>query len=487
MNTRLLISVAASWLLLMAASNADANTHQVRSELVQKSLFYQRTITPPQGTSLSQRALLAVNAAAVEVGTYDPAEMQAAYDAALALDDYKPISDTAWTWSVDHWEFATRTTYTYDNDGRLIEVLGEQWDAVEWKLYSRSTTHYNGSGLQDTVTIQFRAGDVWENASRTIFSYDGGNFSSEVINQSWNMFGSMWVNASRITSTYASNMLDTSTQYLWDTDHWTLFGVTTFTYNGQGLLTETLTQSDFGGGLTNSSRTTTEYDNNDNDTLTVYENWGGSDWLPSTRIRRMFDGSGNEILTINDTWLVTMYTTISNDTSKYNPDNRVSEVVHVELFYSSDLSRTLYYYDDVNMTVTTVEQNWNPALQAAPTAEWTNDTKEITVYDEFATAVQIDANPHSPHYELGQNFPNPFNPTTVIHFSLPRGANVEISIYNLLGQQVTTLENGYHDPGIYETTWDGTDATGHTVSSGVYFYRLKTDTQVQTRKMLLLK
>ena len=487
MIKRQLISMMACSLLLLAATSTSASPHQAQSELVQKSLFYQRVITPPQGTSFAQRTLLAVNAAATELRMYDPVQLHEAYEAALATDNLQPISDTTWSWIVDHWEFATRTTFTYDGNGRLLETLSEQWDGNLWQLHARITVHYDGNGRQDTVTTQFRAADEWENAARMIFVYDGGSFESEMINQNWNVPGSMWVNVSRSTYTYASDLVDTRTSYLWDTDHWSLSSVITYTYNGQGQQTEALTQADLGGGLTNAYRTTDVYDSNGNDTLTVNENWGGSLWLASARVRRMFDGNNNEILTINDTWFGTMYMTVSNDTSKYNPDNRVAEVVHVELLFSSDLSRTLYYYDDANMTVTTVDQTWNPALQAAPAAAWENDLKTITVYQEYATSVQLDANPHSPRYELSQNFPNPFNPTTVIHFSLPRGADVNISIYNLLGQHVTTLENGYHDPGVYETTWDGTDAAGRAVPSGVYFYRLRAGPQTETRKMLLLK
>lgn len=86
-------------------------------------------------------------------------------------------------------------------------------------------------------------------------------------------------------------------------------------------------------------------------------------------------------------------------------------------------------------------------------------------------------------FELFQNFPNPFNPITVISYQLPAVSRVEISIYNILGQEVTTLVNRKQSAGIYKEKWD---ATGY--ASGVYFFRLKTDKGfVQTKKMLLMK
>ena len=90
-------------------------------------------------------------------------------------------------------------------------------------------------------------------------------------------------------------------------------------------------------------------------------------------------------------------------------------------------------------------------------------------------------------FELAQNYPNPFNPTTTIRFDLPKKSNVKLTIYNVLGQQVSTLFDGEQPAGEYAATWDGTSQTGVKVSSGTYFYKLEADGFVSTKKMLLLK
>ena len=90
-------------------------------------------------------------------------------------------------------------------------------------------------------------------------------------------------------------------------------------------------------------------------------------------------------------------------------------------------------------------------------------------------------------FVLEQNYPNPFNPTTTIRFSLPVAAEVELAIFNLLGQRVTTLVEGLRAAGRYTVVWDGRDDAGRPVASGVYFYRLQTDGFRETRKMLLVK
>ena len=88
---------------------------------------------------------------------------------------------------------------------------------------------------------------------------------------------------------------------------------------------------------------------------------------------------------------------------------------------------------------------------------------------------------------LVQNYPNPFNPTTTIEYNVPTRTHVTVEIFNLLGQHVRTLVDELKSAGSYKAEWNGTDATGKSVSTGVYLYRLKAGDFVETKKMLLLK
>ena len=91
-------------------------------------------------------------------------------------------------------------------------------------------------------------------------------------------------------------------------------------------------------------------------------------------------------------------------------------------------------------------------------------------------------------YALFANFPNPFNPSTSIEYALPEAAEVELVIYDVLGQTVQTLvANELQGAGYYHLTWDGRDQAGHGVSSGMNIYHLATQDFEQTRKMILLK
>jgi hypothetical protein len=85
------------------------------------------------------------------------------------------------------------------------------------------------------------------------------------------------------------------------------------------------------------------------------------------------------------------------------------------------------------------------------------------------------------------NYPNPFNPATYIMFTLEQSSDIQLDVYNILGQHVTTLVDEFMPAGTHQVMWDGRDASGVNVSSGIYFYRLSDGLSIQTRKMILLK
>jgi hypothetical protein len=85
------------------------------------------------------------------------------------------------------------------------------------------------------------------------------------------------------------------------------------------------------------------------------------------------------------------------------------------------------------------------------------------------------------------NYPNPFNPATTVMFNLVSASQVTLEVYNIMGQRVCTLVDGYRPPGRHEVTWHGTAADGTPAASGIYFCRLTTETEQKHLKMLLLR
>ena len=104
-----------------------------------------------------------------------------------------------------------------------------------------------------------------------------------------------------------------------------------------------------------------------------------------------------------------------------------------------------------------------------------------------STHIATDPPATPPTAELHPNYPNPFNGETAIRFTLPFSQEIDLAIYNLNGQQVTSLITGQRRAGPHSVRWNGRDDRGHPLASGLYFTRLRTGNQVTTRKLLLLR
>lgn len=142
---------------------------------------------------------------------------------------------------------------------------------------------------------------------------------------------------------------------------------------------------------------------------------------------------------------------------------------------------------------TTLEPQYYTWTDAnAQAGVWYYRLKQIDLNStvHYTDGIQVVNNPTSvgnegsvvKEYSLNQNFPNPFNPSTVIEFALPQAGFVSLKVYNLLGAEVATLVSSEMTAGRHSVSWNASD-----LASGVYLYRLKAGTFVQTRKLTLSK
>lgn len=119
--------------------------------------------------------------------------------------------------------------------------------------------------------------------------------------------------------------------------------------------------------------------------------------------------------------------------------------------------------------------------------QWGYSLFEIEVYNKITSGVNKEEDDLPFNFSLSNNYPNPFNPSTKIEYSLPKASNVKIEVYNSLGQLVNVLENSFRNAGKYNLVWNGFNSIGDPVSSGIYFYRMSAEGFTLVKKMILTK
>jgi hypothetical protein len=161
--------------------------------------------------------------------------------------------------------------------------------------------------------------------------------------------------------------------------------------------------------------------------------------------------------------------------------------------YRSEISGFL---PEVHVNEVTPYEQHTADVAASPDGRfiitWASDVNDGTGYNVCACEMETMDPPAgsempAPDIRLSQNYPNPFNPLTTIEFELSEPAYVCIDIYTVQGIPVIRLERKAREAGKHTVTWDGRDANGDQVSSGVYFYSLKSGSRTLTKKMLLVR
>ena len=165
-------------------------------------------------------------------------------------------------------------------------------------------------------------------------------------------------------------------------------------------------------------------------------------------------------------------------------DGTEGDLIHVtyELADGASLpDQVTFYFGLANLPGTSMDPELLNVVCGYP-----DDDNPVAV---STSAMGIDGNETIPdEFALNQNYPNPFNPSTQISFDVPQGGeHIMLNIYNILGQNVSTLVNGVMNPGTYTMEWNATDEAGNPVASGIYFYELRSSSFIARKKMLLIR
>ena len=144
-----------------------------------------------------------------------------------------------------------------------------------------------------------------------------------------------------------------------------------------------------------------------------------------------------------------------------------------------DISESITITSDVKIT----DERYEWVLKNPSTGEeYLLDGNSVQIEGDIGNLILMKTVVVPVEYNLSQPYPNPFNPTTTIQFSLPQSEMVSMKVYDLNGRLIETLLNDFYDMGKHTITWDGSSQ-----SSGMYFVRLESGEYIQTRKVVLVQ
>lgn len=390
-------------------------------------------------------------------------------DGFLLIEEY----DQFWDSSSSAWVNKYKDSYTYDGNNNQTEWLYQTWDGSAWR--NNSKTSYTYDVNNNLIEALVQTGPAWENTWKYSYTYDANNKLIETLGQHWD--GSHWVIKFKIFYIYGgSNYLIEALVQTWEGLTWVNYCKDSYTYDANNNLTELLEQYWSGSAWLNMWKYSYTYDGNNNLTEYFYQYWNDYDSTWQNLEKYLYTYDGNNTLTeelyqlgqgfVWENFLKTFYT--------YDINNNQIEA----LCYRCDGSGWVFYYkasytyDGNNNLTELLWQVWDGF-------GWVDNRKLI--YSYIPTDVKESTGEFN-DYSLSNNYPNPFNPSTTIRYSIPTTSQVTIKVFDIIGNEIETLVDEEMSLGKYEVKFNGSG-----LSSGIYFYKIAVGNFVETKKMILLK
>ena len=255
----------------------------------------------------------------------------------------------------------------------------------------------------------------------------------------------------------------------------------------------------------NNMKITYTYDGNNNRIDRIYQDWQDSNWVNRWKDTYIYDENNFKIGNLEYYWDGSIWVVDGREIHTYDEENNnVIEWVWQILEGSNWVNwwKQIYKYDENNNHIETITldpdgNNWVNTTRYAMTYDenknrldmlvqnwqagnWWNSRKHTYTYEDITEVEQLTEGIKV--YRLSNNYPNPFNPTTIISYSIPKQSTVTIKVFDVLGRDVSVLVNEEKPVGNYEVEFDASNLT-----SGVYFYRIQAGDFIDVKKMVLLK
>jgi hypothetical protein len=420
--------------------------------------------------------------------------------------------------------------YEYDANGNCLSDLTEEWSnngllnssGYKFTYDARGnrtfTLHeYRGNGQlihSDRWTYTYDASrnklsELWEHLPQgssgftylTTYIYDTNGHPLSEMRQWWS--NGQWVGDYRFTHTYDANgnML-TWLGEGWLNGQWVNGWRDTYTYDANSHMLSSLSENWGGSQRMSSERGTWTYDANGNMLSELLENWSNGQWVNNVLYTYTYDESGNMLSSLQEGWSNNQWVGLYHFTYTYDTNgNRLSQLLETWSDGQwANQSLWTYAYDEETKLTSFWSYDWQNSAWTPLTTPGPGGGS-ISVSDNagnkyilgrcynftlssraIVTGIASRSETTPASYALSQNYPNPFNPSTTIKFQLPRASQVNLTVFDIVGRDVSVLVNDRRDAGVHEVRFD---ASG--LSSGVYFCRLQAGDFTQTKRLLLLR
>ena len=359
------------------------------------------------------------------------------------------------TWENVQWVNSISYSYNYNKNGYVNKYKYFEWDGKKKRLVGTGEyTNYDAHGNYGEETYGEKREDKFEFKDRLEYKYDlNGNLTDTY---SWFHDGNDWVSFDWYENKFLDNCIISKTGYSWD-----------------------------GARFNHSDKLEFIYAFGCNDPIPYSNFWllyGGSpsQWTYSIWNDAVWNPTHHGVFSVNNCGWTTegiIYETYDNTTKIWSGDNSRGFI-----YYNEDCGtpKQLLQMDNKNIRLISAE------FQIRENGSWVNSERTYISYENLILTSEKETSiPHS--FKLEQNSPNPFNPTTVIDFSLSEESDVKLSIFDLSGKLIKILINAPLREGVHSLIWDGKSTKGIDVGAGVYLYNLQTDKINHTKKMILLR
>jgi hypothetical protein len=386
-------------------------------------------------------------------------------------------------WENENWVNDYKEIETYDANGNLTQLVNQSWDGSNWVNKWREMETYDANGVEIEYVYQEWDGTNWVNVQRArAVNQDANGNVLEAVVELWD--GTDWIVDYRVLVTYDANgNVAQELDQDWDGTDWVDTDRFLYTYDANGnMLTDTYQEWD-GTNWVNVDRFISTYDANGNLLTDTYQEWDGTNWVDFDRFVYTYDANGNMLSDTYQMWDGTNWVDFDRFLYTYDANGNLTQFLYQISIASNwaDFGRAIYTNNAAGDPTEIVYHLWDGT-------SWTNDYRRTYMYTQN-TGIEDDVTMGALPSEFAlSNYPNPFNPETTIRFDLPTTSNVSLHIYDITGKLIKSLmDNRKWDAGSYTITWDGTNAQNLPAPSGLYLYRIQTESFSQTRKCTLLK